>query len=168
MLNSRRPGPRRVLKGGPEQHFLTPLPLDPRENSPKHAFEQHSVTFGYFGDSKRSQSLFLTSTPSLLAKRFDFEQRSITLCYSVAILAQAILAQVSALPYRSAAVQPYRLLRVYTGAILLSAERRTGSRCRSCGQQTRRSCGQQTWERAVLVVGASSGTRGGLIARANG
>ncbi len=60
-----------MWKVGSEPQSLTPDPADPLDpvdpvtHSKKHVWEQHSITFAYFGDPK---------TPSKLV----FDQRSVT------------------------------------------------------------------------------------------
>ena len=51
LFNYRDLGPRRVWKGGSELQVGTSFPRNPgnpADNSPKHVFEQHSITFCYF------------------------------------------------------------------------------------------------------------------------
>ena len=59
-MYSRHPDPRRVWKGGSEQHLLTPLPRAPRASSKKLYL---AVFYNKFGTLARKMNLILIVIP---------------------------------------------------------------------------------------------------------
>ena len=76
LWNSRHPDPRRVWKGGSEQHFMPPLRRDPRANSKKLFFEDSFVNLTHFSVKDVPFSIKLTLWPKGSPKRAQGNPRS--------------------------------------------------------------------------------------------